>query len=155
MHDHARRPRTIVPPPLVYALALGVSWWLEQHWSLAFHAGDFGRALGWICIGLGLAIFALALSAIWRYRTTVNPYKAAVNLVTRGPYAWTRNPIYLGDWFIYCGVTCLLGSAWPVLFSPLVWATMRYAVIAHEEAHLEAKFGDEYRAYRDRVRRWL
>ena len=155
MHDHARRPRTLVPPPLVYALALGASWWLEQHWSLAFPGGDIGRVLGWAGIVLGLAVFTLAVFAIWRHRTTVNPYKAATNLVTRGPFAWTRNPIYVGDWFIYAGATCLMGSAWPLVFAPLVWATMRFAVIAHEEAHLLAKFGDEYRDYQQRVRRWL
>ena len=155
MHDHARRPRTLVPPPLVYAIALGAAWWLERRWSLAFTAGEIGRGLGWILIGIGLAGFAWALWAIWRQRTTVNPYKAASNLVTRGPFAWTRNPIYVSDWFVYLGATLLLGSAWPLLFAPLVWAAMRFAVIAHEEAHLEAKFGDEYREYKSRVKRWL
>jgi protein-S-isoprenylcysteine O-methyltransferase Ste14 len=52
-------------------------------------------------------------------------------------------------------VTLLLGTLWPLVFAPLVWAVMRFGVIAHEEAHLLAKFGDEYRAYQARVRRWL
>lgn len=154
-HDHALRPRTLVPPPLVYAVALFAAWWLEERLSLAFGTGAGARLAGWGSIGIGLAGFAWALAAIWSHRTTVNPYKAASNLVTRGPFALSRNPIYVSDWFVYLGATLLLGTAWPLLFAPLVWAVMRFWVIAHEEAHLSAKFGDEYRGYRARVRRWL
>jgi protein-S-isoprenylcysteine O-methyltransferase Ste14 len=49
----------------------------------------------------------------------------------------------------------LLGSVWPLLFAPLVWAVMRFGVIKHEEAHLQAKFGAEYLSYCNRVKRWL
>lgn len=155
MRDLAIRPRTLVPPPLVYALALGAAWWLDGHWSLAFETGVPAHMAGWLSIGIGLAGFAWALAAIWGHHTTVNPYKAASNLVTQGPFALSRNPIYVSDWFVYLGVTILLGTLWPLVFAPLVWAVMRFGVIAHEEAHLLAKFGDEYRAYQARVRRWL
>jgi len=155
MRDSALRPRTLVPPPLVYAVALGAAWWLEARWSLAFDAGMAGHWLGWGLIGVGLAGFAWALAAIWGERTTVNPYKAASRLVTHGPFVYSRNPIYVSDWFVYLGVMFLLATAWPALLSPLVWWVMRRGVIAHEEAHLMAKFGDEYRDYVARVRRWL
>jgi protein-S-isoprenylcysteine O-methyltransferase Ste14 len=155
MRDPATRPRTLVPPPLVYAAALASAWWLEGRWPWTFDAGAWGPGLGWTALGLGLAGFAWALAAIWGHRTTVNPYKAASRLVTRGPFARSRNPIYVSDWFVYLGVTLLLGSYWPAALAPLVWAVMRYGVIAHEEAHLAARFGDEYRAYQTRVRRWL
>jgi protein-S-isoprenylcysteine O-methyltransferase Ste14 len=59
------------------------------------------------------------------------------------------------DWFIYLGVTLMLGTAWPLLLAPLVWLVMRYGVIRHEEAHLLAKFGDEYETYCSQVKRWL
>jgi protein-S-isoprenylcysteine O-methyltransferase Ste14 len=155
MRDPAIRPRTLAPPPLVYAVALYAAWWLEQHYSLAFNLEPFAPILGWALIGLGLAGFAWALVAIWGHRTTVNPYKAASNLGTHGPFAHSRNPIYVSDWFVYSGVTLLLGTAWALLLAPLVWSVMRYGVIAHEEAHLLAKFGDEYRGYCSRVKRWL
>lgn len=155
MGNPAIRPRTLVPPPLVYAVALFAAWWLHGRWPLDFDVGMAGRPAGWTLIGVGLAGFAWALAAIWGHRTTVNPYKAASNLVTRGPFAWSRNPIYVSDWFVYLGVTLLLGTAWPLLLAPLVWTVMRFGVIAHEEAHLTARFGDEYRVYQARVRRWL
>jgi len=151
----AIRPRTLLPPPLVYAAALLAAWWLQPDYPLPLDLGAATRPLGWVSIGIGLAGFAWALAAIWGHHTTVNPYKAASNLVTSGPFRYSRNPIYLCDWFVYAGVTLLLHTAWPLLFAPLVWAAMRHGVIAHEEAHLEARFGEEYRRYRARTRRWL
>jgi protein-S-isoprenylcysteine O-methyltransferase Ste14 len=155
MHNPEIRPRTLAPPPLVYAVALFSSWWLQARYALDFVFEPLADYLGWSLIGLGLAGFAWALAAIWGHRTTVNPYKAASNLVTQGPFARSRNPIYVSDWFVYVGVTLLLDTAWPLLFAPLVWLVMRFGVIAHEEAHLLAKFGEEYRIYCSRVRRWL
>jgi protein-S-isoprenylcysteine O-methyltransferase Ste14 len=155
MHNPEIRPRTLAPPPLVYAIALFAAWWLEARYSLAFGLSPQAEYLGWALISVGLTGFAWALAAIWGHRTTVNPYKAATNLVTFGPFAYSRNPIYVSDWFVYFGVTLLLGTAWALVFAPLVWAVMRYAVIAHEEAHLLAKFGDEYDQYRSQVKRWL
>lgn len=155
MRDPAIRPRTLAPPPLVYAVALYAAWWLEQRYALGFDLSPLADVAGWGLIGLGLAGFIWALAAIWGHRTTVNPYRAASNLVTRGPFARSRNPIYVSDWFVYAGMTLLLGTGWAVLLAPLVWVVMRHGVIAHEEAHLLAKFGDEYRNYCSRVKRWL
>ena len=155
MRDPAIRPLTLVPPPLVYAAALFASWWLHRRLPLPLDLGELVQPLGWALIGLGLAGFAWALEAIWRQRTTVNPYKAASNLVTRGPFHYSRNPIYVSDWFVYAGAMLLLKTAWPLLLAPLVFLVMRYMVIAHEETHLEARFGAEYSDYKARVRRWL
>lgn len=155
MRNPEIRPRTLAPPPLVYAVALYGSWRLQQRYALDLRLDPFTDILGWALIAIGLAGFTWALATIWGHRTTVNPYKAASNLVTQGPFARTRNPIYVSDWFVYLGVTLLLASFWPLVLAPLVWAVMRYGVIAHEEAHLLAKFGDEYRAYCRQVKRWL
>ncbi len=152
MRDPAIRPLTLVPPPLVYALALYGAWWLEQGWPLTL---ALPASLGWGLIGLGLGGFVWALAAIWSHHTTVNPYRAASNLVTSGPFRYSRNPIYLSDWFVYAGVMVLLHTAWPLLLAPLVYAVMRHLVIAHEETHLLARFGDEYRQYQERVGRWF
>ena len=96
-----------------------------------------------------------AVLTLIRHRTTFNPYSAATRLCVSGPFRFSRNPIYLGDWFILAGFSLWLSTWWPIVFSPLVWAAVRYGVIRHEEAHLAAKFGAEYRDYQARVRRWL
>ncbi|MFZ5576066.1 MAG: methyltransferase family protein [Pseudomonadota bacterium] len=150
------RPRTLILPPAPYVAALVGGWWLDrQVYALPLDWGVTTRPLGWLLVGVGVALFAWTLVTFVRHRTTVNPYKAASALCTGGPFRFSRNPIYLGDWFLLAGVSLLLHTAWPLLFAPLVWALLRYGVIRHEEAHLEARFGDDFRAYRARVRRWL
>lgn len=155
MTDLTQRPATLVPPPLVYAAGLSLGWGLQQWWPLSIGVSVTAREIAWVMMGLGLALMLWAFHTIRQHRTTVNPYKAAAVLVTNGPFAYSRNPIYLADVLIYLGVTVLMASLWPLFFIPLVWVMMRYAVIAHEEAHLQAKFGEVYRDYCARVRRWL
>ena len=155
MTDLTKRPRTLAPPPLVYAAGLGAGWWLEHILPLGFNASILARQIAWGIVALGLVLMLWAAWTIWRHHTTVNPYKGAANLVTNGPFAYSRNPIYVADMLVYLAVTVLMGSLWPVFFIPLVWVIMRYAVIAHEEAHLQAKFGEAYQQYCARVRRWL
>lgn len=156
MTDPAHRPRTLLLPPAPYAAALFGGWWLDRNvHALPWDWGAASQPLGWLLVGVGLVLFAWTLATFWRHRTTVNPYVAASHLCTGGPFRISRNPIYLGDWFILAGVAMLLETWWPLLFAPVIWVLLRYGVIRHEEAHLEAKFGDEYLSYKTRVRRWL
>lgn len=76
-------------------------------------------------------------------------------MVTNGPYRFTRNPMYLGFTLLYLGAAFWVNTAWPVILLPLVLAVMHYGVIVREEAYLERVFAEEYRTYRQRVRRWL
>jgi protein-S-isoprenylcysteine O-methyltransferase Ste14 len=111
--------------------------------------------LGW---GLLLAGVLLAVSAAYLFRrggTTPNPTKPTTALVIGGPYRLTRNPMYVGMATLYFGGTLLLNDPWPLAFLPVVIALVRRRVIAREEAYLERRFGDEYRAYKARVRRWI
>lgn len=152
----AHKPATRVLPPAPYAAALFGGWWLDRHvHAIPLDWGGATRPLGWLLVGIGLTLFVWTVLTLWRHHTTVNPYKAASSLCTGGPFRFSRNPIYLGDWFILVGVSLLLGTWWPLAFAPLIWVMLRFGVIRHEEAHLEAKFGDAYRAYQARVRRWI
>lgn len=155
MSNPIQRPHTLVPPPLVYAAGLIAAWWLESRFPLGFAVPPFLQALSWTGVATGGALMLWAAVTIWRHNTTVNPYKGASELVTSGPFAYSRNPIYLADAVIYLGVMLLIGSLWPLVFAPLVWVIMRYGVIGHEEAHLRARFGASYNSYCARVRRWI
>lgn len=156
MSDPTRRPATLILPPLPYALALYASWRLDrQVLSWAWATGVPERMLGGGLIAVGLSLFTWTLWTFWRHHTTVNPYRAASCLCVDGPFRFSRNPIYLGDWLIYAGVTLWLGTFWPLAFAPLVWVIIRFGVIRHEENHLEANFGEAYLDFKRRVRRWL
>jgi protein-S-isoprenylcysteine O-methyltransferase Ste14 len=156
MSDLTHRPRTLILPPAPYAGAMLGGWWLDRHQlALPLELGAALDPLGWLLVGIGLALLSWTLWTFARHRTTVNPYLGASALCTSGPFRFSRNPIYLGDWFILLGVSLLLNTLWPLAFAPLIWIMLRFGVIRHEEAHLEAKFGDAYRDYKTRVRRWL
>lgn len=156
MTHHFYRPRTLILPPAPYAAAVLGGWWLDRNLHpLFWEWGGMAQLLGWLVAGFGVALLAWTLVTCWSHRTTVNPYKAATSLCTTGPFRYSRNPIYLGDWFILVGTSMILATWWPLLFTPLVWLLLHYGVIRHEEAHLAARFGDSYLAYQARVRRWL
>jgi protein-S-isoprenylcysteine O-methyltransferase Ste14 len=88
-------------------------------------------------------------------RTSMVPMRPSTALVTSGPYRVTRNPMYVGMAFLYAGLALLLGVIWSLAFLPAVLLMVDRFVIAREERYLEARFGEEYRAYKGRVRRWL
>ncbi len=98
-------------------------------------------------IGLGTRRFVAA-------STNIPPNLPTTALVVDGIYERTRNPLYLGSVLVYVGLSIAAGGLWAILFLvPLLWV-MNVGVIAREERYLERKFGDAYRAYKARVRRW-
>jgi protein-S-isoprenylcysteine O-methyltransferase Ste14 len=149
------KPATVVPPPLVYPIGLGLGCWIDRYVPLDFHGGVGLRAVALLLVTVGLILIVWAGYTIWQHHTTVNPYRGVTCLVSVGPFAFSRNPIYAGDWLIYAGISLLLKPWWTVALTPVIWWIMRYQVIAHEEAHLEAKFGDAFLQYKARVRRWI
>ena len=103
---------------------------------------------------------ALALD-IWCVRTlahretTILPHRAASKLATDGPFRFSRNPIYVSHVAIVLGLGLLLGSPFAVLLTPLLAFGLQKLAVEPEERHLIGKFGDDYRAYMARTRRWL
>jgi protein-S-isoprenylcysteine O-methyltransferase Ste14 len=75
-------------------------------------------------------------------------------LLVTGPYALTRNPMYLGHLLFLSGLALATGS--PVAVAGLLWQWRRLAArVAVDEERLERIFGQEYRDYVGRVPRWL
>src|SRR5690606_34163874 len=145
------------PPPLIYVAGLGAGWLLQRWRSLPITPEDspFGLAIGGMGVLIWLVIFASALVAFRRQRTTLIPNQPAAALVTRGPYRFTRNPMYVSLVALYLGVSFLGNSWWPLFLLPIVVIVVDRAVIAREERYLASAFPAEYNAYAARVRRWL
>src|SRR6185437_783921 len=87
--------------------------------------------------------------------TTVSPYSASKALVSSGPYRFSRNPGYLGMALVFAGISLMTSSVWALVALVPTLAVIEFGVIHREERYLERTFGEEYRAYRARVRRWL
>lgn len=106
-------------------------------------------------IFIGISLFALGVKNFSRAATPLPTNQPARALVTNGIHGWTRNPIYLGFFLVYVGIGIAGRSPWILVLTMPIAVVIRYGVVAREEAYLERRFGDAYRDYRARVRRWL
>lgn len=146
-----------LPPPVVVVLFAAAMWQLAEHLPLGGFAFAGQRPLAGLVLLAGLALMAAAAWTMFGARTTVNPLKPerASHLVTSGVFAFSRNPIYLGDALILAALALGLGNWLNFLLLPAFVGLIGRFQIAPEERALQRLFGDQYRAYCARVRRWL
>jgi len=111
--------------------------------------------LGAMVFVLALALFAWAIVTITRAGSNVPTNLPTTTIVENGPYRFTRNPIYLAMFLGLIGLAIAFDNLWLLMMLVPFALVIRYGVVAREEAYLERKFGDLYRGYRLRVRRWL
>jgi protein-S-isoprenylcysteine O-methyltransferase Ste14 len=139
-----------VPLPEPHLAGLGVGVLLHFIWSWRlFGAAWIGHSLGWPLIPVGLWVMAWAVRAAAGL-DLARPGK----LVRAGPYAYSRNPMYLAWTFVYAGIACVVNTVWPLLLLPLVLLVVHVTVV-REERSLERRFTDAYRSYKSSVRRYL
>jgi len=111
--------------------------------------------LGIVPLVSGVLLILISAGLFRRRNTTLNPYGESSALVQDGLYRYSRNPMYLGMLLVLAGTAVWLGHVLPFAALPVFMAVVSRQTIRHEEEALEAHFGDAYRAYRQRVRRWL
>ena len=118
-------------------------------------AAEFGGIAIVLFLGLSLLIAALSFREFARAKTSVRPDRSANALIRTGPFAYSRNPLYVAVVLLILGIGVWVNSAWIwAMVAPLV-LVMNTAVIVREERHLERRFGREYIDYKRAVRRWL
>jgi protein-S-isoprenylcysteine O-methyltransferase Ste14 len=150
--------RGIARPPFLYlaSLLLGAAMDRVLPLPLRFPASTL---VGWIVSGglilIGLAIAAAGIRNFSRSATPVPSNRPVRALVTTGVHTWSRNPIYVGMFLLYGGIGAAARSPWILVLALPLIIVLRYGVVAREEAYLERRFGEVYREYKARVRRWL
>ena len=90
-----------------------------------------------------------------RVGTNVRPDRPSTAIVEDGPFHYTRNPLYLAVMTMFVGLAQMANSAWFLILLVPMALVLHYGVVRREERYLDAKFGEPYRAYRTRVRRYL
>ena len=148
----------IARPPLLYVGALLLGLAADHLLPLPFDvpkAGLVHSTIAGLVVVVGLALMAAGIRDFSRGGTPVPTNQPTRTLVTTGTHRWSRNPIYVGMFFIYLGIGLAARSPWIVILTLPLGITVRYGVVAREEAYLERRFGDSYRDYKARVRRWL
>lgn len=152
------RAQTAFEPPLLVLASLVLSFWLSRLlplplWPAAW--ARFGEVAGVVLILDALVLMIWAGVSMVRGGASLPVGRPTSRLVIRGPYRWSRNPIYTGMVTLLVGIGFSRSDWWFLVLALATALLLRWGVILREEAYLEQKFGDEYREYASRVRRWL
>ncbi|MCZ8146381.1 MAG: isoprenylcysteine carboxylmethyltransferase family protein [Roseomonas sp.] len=149
-------PNRIPWPPILFGAAAiaavvlgmmvpGPEWLRAPVWAV----------LGWVLLLAGLALDIAAMATMSRQRANILPHRAATALVTTGPFAWSRNPIYLGNTIAMTGAALAFANPWFLPAALLAAGAVTHLAIRREAAHLAARFGAAWEAYSQRTARWF
>ncbi len=147
--------KTKIPPPII-ALTCIVINYLSTYLINPIKFANI-EIIGILILLVGLVTAMLAIFLFKKVKTTVNPInpEEATTLVTTGIFSVTRNPMYLGLFFVICSTIFFFGSWCGIIILTLfVWYINKFQIIPEEEA-MEKLFGDKYNEYRQNVRRWI
>ena len=147
-HDGWRWENVPIPQSHVIALGLGLYLRRRHPWDIPAQ-GLHWRVLGWVLVASAGVIAVSSVMVAGRIRMD-RPER----LIEDGPYAYSRNPMYLAWTLLYLGITIIVRSMWLLLALPGV-ILVTHRVVSHEEDVLSERFGKAYHEYTDRVPRYL
>jgi|SRR6516162_3702694 protein-S-isoprenylcysteine O-methyltransferase Ste14 len=155
MKSDPRDPRRFPFPPLIPIIALLISSWMGRLWPIHASWPEWTRWVGWALFTIphGLAIWAHI--TFRRHQTTVNPRGQVSQMISSGPFAYTRNPMYLSLIPLYIGGALAFRLFWAFILLIPVLILLNFGVIRPEERYLATRFGPMYRDYKSRVPRWI
>ena len=145
----------IMPPPVLFLLAIILMTCAWHLWAQPVLLSSPWHWLGLVLIILGLPLNVGSALYFRRIGTNIIPFREPGTLVTDGAFRYTRNPMYLGFSLMLLGFAILfpVPTSFVIVLAFVIIVDRWY--IRFEEAAMERKFGDAYRRYTSRVRRWL
>lgn len=144
----------VIPPPLWALLFVLTAYFAGKALSLPTLFQH--TALGWAIFALGFAVSASGRLTFAKAGTEVVPVSSKNSkLVTDGPFRMTRNPMYLGILIGVAGLAAVIGNALAYVMILVFFLFVNFISIPYEEEKMERQYGDDWRAYKARVRRWL
>ena len=155
--DRAARPNRWPWPPMIVGVTAAVAVALNHvlPTGAVIPASGAVSVIGGAVITIGLGVDVWAMRTMQRCRANILPHRAATALVTTGPFALSRNPIYLANTLLLAGAGLTFANAWLLLAAVAqAWLVSRLA-IRREEAHLAIRFGGAWQDYAATVPRWL
>jgi protein-S-isoprenylcysteine O-methyltransferase Ste14 len=146
-----------VPPVIVVAVTVFLMWVIDRYLSVEFLAFNAPKWIIILTSILGIACIVLGVIQFSVKKTTVNPHKPedSTSLVSSGIYSISRNPMYLGMLILLVFYGLYLGDGLVFLMLPVfIWYMNSFQIKPEEEMMIEL-FGDEYKDYQKKVRRWI
>ena len=150
--DH---PNVVAFPGILYAAAFAIAFALNLAWPIPVAPEPYSRWVGMALCIAGAALILWGIAAMRQAKTNIYPALPATSLVMTGPFRFTRNPLYVALAILFVGLAFEVNMAWGFAVLVPLLLVMHYGVILREERYLESKFGDAYRQYCSRVRRYL
>jgi protein-S-isoprenylcysteine O-methyltransferase Ste14 len=149
--------RVRFPPPLVFLIFILVGVVFQRAVRpLTIPAGRPHRVIGGIVLmAVAVCLFAPALVSFRRTGQHPRPWKPTPELIPNGPYRFTRNPMYVAMTLFVLGLGIGLNDLWVSLSAPISLLAVHFIAVLPEERYLAEKFGESYRGYVARVRRYL
>jgi protein-S-isoprenylcysteine O-methyltransferase Ste14 len=149
--------RVRLPPPLTLLLSILVGVGLRYLIVPPPLPGSrvVQLVVGALVLVAGLAIGLPAFGMMKKSGQDPKPWKPSPELLAQGIYRYTRNPMYVGMMLNQIGVGIMLANLWVVLLAAPFLVVVHYTAVLREEAYLDEKFGEPYREYRKKVRRYL
>ena len=149
----------LVAIPLAHGV---VPWVISLFW--ARHGWEAGQPslwnrLGLVPVALGLAglawVMVTGFASVSKLPDRVKLGLTPIHLLTSGPFAWSRNPMYVGELTVWVGWSLFYGSVAVAAVCPVIWALVAFIIVPREERSLAACFGETYLRYKQQVPRWL
>jgi len=155
--ERAARPNVWPWPPIILCACAVIAIAAEHLFptSAIWPASPTLRIAGAVAMLAGLGFDVTAMTTMWRHNANILPHRAATALVTTGPFALSRNPIYLGNTLLLAGAGFAFANAWLLLAALASAWLVSLLAIRREEAHLAIRFGDAWQIYAQRTPRWL
>ena len=147
--------KTKIPPPIIALMCIAINY-LSTHFINPFKFPNI-EIIGVFILLAGLVTAFLGYLLFKKYKTTVNPInpEKTTILVTTGIFSITRNPMYLGLFFVICSTVLFFGSWFGIIILIFfVWYINKFQIIPEEET-MKKKFGNKYNEYKKNVRRWI
>jgi protein-S-isoprenylcysteine O-methyltransferase Ste14 len=143
-------------PPLVILAAVVIASVIDWLVPLTFGLPNVIRwVLGAILFLAPIAVIATLFAAFARVNSAYDVRVVPKGLVTDGLFRFSRNPGYIGMLLMGVGLAILFDDPWAVLALVPAAMILHREVVLKEEAILQREFGEEYRLYKRRVRRWI
>lgn len=157
-NQHEKHADVKFPPPILPIVTIVAGFILGRFVPLLPDVGLPTPGRYWI--GGLVAAAAVLVLVVWPARQfqktgqDPKPWTPTPEFIVSGMYRYTRNPMYLGMIVFCIGFAIILSEAWVLVLTPVCGWLIYVLAIGPEEAYLDEKFGDSYRAYKARVRRW-
>lgn len=145
-------PNTLPWPPMIFGGLVGSGLLVQL-----VHPLVLPKTFSWpgyLLLAAGIVLDIWAMVHMARARTNILPHRPADHLVTTGPFAVMRNPIYVGNTIATFGLGLALQNGWLLVATPIAAIATHKLAVLREQSHLEAKFGEQWRDYSARVKPW-